>query len=191
MSARQTSLRTTRASTSGGAIVSRGRMRTRTLRRPAAVRRSAGGRAATGGPAPPREELIEIAIALVEREGRYLIGLRPPGVPLAGLWEFPGGKVQPGEAPRAAARRECREEAGIDIHVTAEQATVVHRYEHAVVRLHFFAATPRGLIRAVAPRFRWVAAADLDGYTMPEANRAILAQLLSPLRRRSGRSSRP
>ena len=59
-------------------------------------------------------EPVEIAIAVVEHEGRFLIGLRPPGAPLAGLWEFAGGKLEPGETPQMAAARECLERGRTD-----------------------------------------------------------------------------
>ena len=58
-----------------------------------------------------------IAIAIVEYDGLFLVGQRPPDVPLAGLWEFPGGKVQAGETPEAAAARECFEETGLTAQV--------------------------------------------------------------------------
>ena len=71
-----------------------------------------------------------IAIAVVEQDGRFLIGQRPPGVPLAGLWEFPGGKVEPGESPEQAAIRECREEAGIEVTIVGEYPDRMERYSH-------------------------------------------------------------
>ncbi|MBI3839784.1 MAG: NUDIX domain-containing protein, partial [Planctomycetia bacterium] len=55
---------------------------------------------------------VEIAVAVVEGDGKFLIGQRETGVPLAGLWEFPGGKVEPGEPAENAAIRECLEETG-------------------------------------------------------------------------------
>src|SRR5437764_2006476 len=56
-----------------------------------------------------------IAVAVVEKDGHFLVGQRPEGVSLAGLWEFPGGKIEPGESPEAAAVRECLEETGVDV----------------------------------------------------------------------------
>ena len=58
---------------------------------------------------------IEVAIGLVWKEGRLLIARRPEGVHLGGLWEFPGGKIEPGETPELCIRREMREELGIEI----------------------------------------------------------------------------
>ena len=63
--------------------------------------------------------LLVVAIALVDGEGRVLVQQRPPGKPMAGLWEFPGGKVEPGEIPEAALVRELTEELGIEIAIEA------------------------------------------------------------------------
>ncbi len=124
-------------------------------------------------------EPVEIAVAVVEHHGHVLIGLRPPGTPLAGYWEFPGGKIAPGEHPEVAAIRECREEAGLEIRVVRAWLKVEHRYEHGPVRVHFFAAeplTPRPFPHAP---FRWVRRSELHEYTFPPANAPILAELIS------------
>jgi 8-oxo-dGTP diphosphatase len=121
---------------------------------------------------------VEIAIAVVAHNGRYLIGLRPEGVPLAGYWEFPGGKVRPGESPSDAAVRECLEETGIRVRVLDEYPQSTHDYEHAAVCLHFFACEPLLSPPAALPsRLRWATAAELDAYTFPPANAALLARL--------------
>src|SRR5579883_1708665 len=81
----------------------------------------AGGGAASQGcaglPAPPADPLplvLVVAVALVDSDGRVLLAQRPAGKPMAGLWEFPGGKLREGEAPEAALVRELEEELGID-----------------------------------------------------------------------------
>jgi len=61
---------------------------------------------------------VEVAVAVIERDGQFLIAQRPAGVPLAGYWEFPGGKIEAGESLEAAAARECWEEAGLEIRIT-------------------------------------------------------------------------
>src|SRR5436853_675135 len=103
-----------------------------------------------------------IAIAIVEHEGRFLIGQRPRGVPLAGLWEFPGGKIEPGETPEAAAVRECLEETGLAVEPLFQYPTQRHHYDHDWVELHFIACRPL-TFPPLAPResFRWVARAEL------------------------------
>ncbi len=119
-----------------------------------------------------------IAVAVVKRGGRFLIGQRPAGVPLAGLWEFPGGKVEPGETAEQAAARECLEETGLAIEVGAPYPAVVHHYDHDRLALEFFAC------RAVEPKappkppFRWVALAELAKYPFPAANAGLIELLV-------------
>ena len=120
-----------------------------------------------------------IAIAVVEREGRFLIGQRGAGVPLAGLWEFPGGKVEPGETPEQAAVRECHEETGLLVTVVGAYGRVVHRYEHGEVELHFFACRPVDAGQTPAERFRWVAAEELASYEFPAANAELVKRLVT------------
>lgn len=119
----------------------------------------------------------QIAIAVVEHEGRYLVGRRPSNVPLAGLWEFPGGKVQANETPAGAAARECIEETGLAVQVGGEYSTIEHDYAHDRVELHFFRCTPVDPEQPPREPFRWVAAADLTALKSPPANRAILEQI--------------
>ena len=92
----------------------------------------------------------EVVAAVIYRaDGSYLLAQRPPGKAYAGYWEFPGGKVEPGESLDAALKREIREELDIEIHVACPWLTRTHVYEHASVRLHFFrtrdwSGTPHG-----------------------------------------------
>ncbi len=124
-------------------------------------------------------ETEPIAVAVVQTSGRYLIGQRPPGKPLAGKWEFPGGKILLGETPEAAAKRECLEETGLEVLVVAPFPEVVHQYDHGAVRLHFFSCSP--IDPASEPRdpFRWVEAAELGDYEFPEANQSLVMFLLN------------
>jgi 8-oxo-dGTP diphosphatase len=122
----------------------------------------------------PLARRVDIAIAVVEREGHFLIGLRPAGEPLAGLWEFPGGKIEPGETPEQAAVRECLEEAGLAVRVTGAYPRVAHDYEHAAVCLHFFACAALEQRKPLPSRFRWVARPELARYAFPAANAGLL-----------------
>lgn len=122
-------------------------------------------------------EPTEIAVAVVLCQGRALIGLRPAGVPLAGLWEFPGGKVLPGESPADAAARECREETGLAIRVDGLFCEVAHDYPHARLRLRFFTATPLKSNLSPIPPFRWIELARLADYQFPPANAEAIAKL--------------
>ena len=123
---------------------------------------------------------IEIAIAVIEHAGKYLIGLRPEGVALAGYWEFPGGRVHIGESPEAAAVRECLEETSLAVRVVREYPVANHDYEHAAVCLHFFACEQLERALDTLPlRFRWVPVSELGDYQFPPANTALLARLQS------------
>jgi len=120
-----------------------------------------------------------IAVAVVRRGDAFLIQRRPAGVPLAGLWEFPGGKVRPGETPEQAAVRECQEETGLDVEVVGTYPDVVEQYDHDRLRLHFFAcAIVAGDVVADENR-RWVTASELTNYPFPAANGGLIAALLS------------
>jgi 8-oxo-dGTP diphosphatase len=121
---------------------------------------------------------VEIAIAVVEFDDKFLVGERPEGAPLAGYWEFPGGKVEPGETPHETAIRECREETGIEVVVSGEYPLVVHEYDYGELRLRFFKASPREFALPVSSRFLWVPREQLGEYKFPEANEALLALLL-------------
>jgi mutator protein MutT len=126
----------------------------------------------------------QIAIAVVEHEGLFLIGQRPAGVALAGLWEFPGGKVEADETPAQAAVRECLEETGLAVVVRGTYPTHVQQYAHDCVELHFFqcqlvpqpAGSPASIATPGSP-YLWVPRAELGRYTFPQGNRALLALL--------------
>jgi mutator protein MutT len=143
----------------------------------------ASGRRGASGSAPhplshsPAPSPIPIAIAVVEHDGKFLIGKRPEGVALAGLWEFPGGKVEPGETAQQAAARECLEETGIEIEVGPAYPAVVHQYDHARVKLEFFACRVKDSRRQPHPRFIWAPTANLAHYEFPAANKALIAFL--------------
>lgn len=117
-----------------------------------------------------------IAIALVRRQADILIGRRPADVPLAGLWEFPGGKVEPGESAEDAAVRECLEETGLHVAVLQDCATKTHEYDYGTVRLRFFycQATDTGVPQG---SYRWVPRSDLANYEFPAANAEIVKLL--------------
>jgi mutator protein MutT len=120
-----------------------------------------------------------VAIALVGRDGSYLVRRRPEGTVLGGYWEFPGGKCEAGECPSAAAARECREELGMDVVVGRLRRRIEHHYAHGPVELSFFdcvTASPDAE-PAAGTGFRWVAAGSLLGLAFPPANAPILDEL--------------
>lgn len=124
----------------------------------------------------------QVAVGVVWREGRVLVGRRPPEGLLGGLWEFPGGKIRPGEPAEACVRREVREETGCTVQVLAPLVTVKHRYSHFRVTLH--ALTCRYVGGRLRPRgteaLRWVHPDELQKLPMPAANVRILEALLEP-----------
>jgi len=83
--------------------------------------------------------VIEVAVAIITRsDGSFLLARRPEGKPYAGYWEFPGGKVEPGESSLHALNRELMEELGIHIELAYPWITRVFTYAHATVRLYFY-----------------------------------------------------
>ncbi len=96
---------------------------------------------AGAGEAAPRK-VTEVAVGvLVQPDGRYLLAQRPAGKPCEGYWEFPGGKLEPGESVEAALARELHEELGIEVTACQRWHTLEHDYPHAYVRLFFCKVT--------------------------------------------------
>lgn len=133
-------------------------------------------------PAPPdRPLLLVAAAALVDVDGRVLLAQRPAGKPMAGLWEFPGGKVQPGESPETALIRELREELGIETarSCLAPIAFASHAYDDVHLLMPLFACrTWRGQVRPLeAQALAWVVPNRMDAYPMPAADVPLVALL--------------
>jgi mutator protein MutT len=125
------------------------------------------------------QQETEIAIAIVAQGDRVLIGRRPEGVPLAGYWEFPGGKLLPDESPAAAAVRECREETDLIVTVDEALPVVRHAYPHGQLVLHFFICRVAPDSPAAQAGYRWVERGDLANYQFPPANQAVLRWLIN------------
>ncbi|HZZ73343.1 MAG TPA: (deoxy)nucleoside triphosphate pyrophosphohydrolase [Pirellulales bacterium] len=126
-----------------------------------------------------KQKAIEIAVAVVEHQGEYLVAQRPEGALLAGFWEFPGGKVEPRESASMAARRECREEAGLDIEILGEYQDECFDYEHGRLHLRFFSAIPQEPMPTTAGRFIWCKRAELAELRFPPANARLIQRLLA------------
>jgi mutator protein MutT len=124
---------------------------------------------------------IPIAIAVVEQDGRFLIGQRPASAALAGLWEFPGGKIEPGETAEEAAVRECQEETGIEVEPLFRYSLHDEDYAHGRVQLHFIGCRPLGESIAPQPPFRWVSREELNRYEFPTGNAEILKLLAAEM----------
>ena len=126
----------------------------------------------------------QIAVGVIRDDrGRMLIARRPDHAMLGGLWEFPGGKQEPGESLTGTVQRELREELGVDVTVDPEPFEVIrHAYSHFTITLHaFFASLADGSAPPKAKNdepFRWVPAYELADFAFPKANRKITEALV-------------
>ncbi len=118
------------------------------------------------------------AVALIDVDGRVLLAQRPEGKSLAGLWEFPGGKVEPGETPEAALIRELREELGIDTWASclAPLTFASHSYEDFHLLMPLFACRKwQGMVQGrEGQALKWVRPGDLRSYPMPPADLPLI-----------------
>ena len=131
--------------------------------------------------AVPVPVILVVCVALVDADGRVLLAQRPPGKPMAGLWEFPGGKVHEGETPEDALTRELKEELGIDTAASclAPFTFASHRYEtfHLLMPMYVCrkwqgtAAALEGQVLA------WVRPSRFGDYEMPPADKPLVAML--------------
>jgi 8-oxo-dGTP diphosphatase len=125
--------------------------------------------------------LLVVAVALIDSDGRVLLAQRPEDKPMAGLWEFPGGKVQDGESPEAALIRELNEELGIDTHESclAPLTFASHSYAdfHLLMPL-YVCRRWQGIVAArEGQRLAWVRAERLGRYAMPPADKPLIPML--------------
>ena len=123
---------------------------------------------------------VDVVVGLInDSNGRWLVNCRPLGTPLAGSWEFPGGKRQPGEAPLAALKRELDEELGIEVLEAEPVLTLQHDYPDKRVRLDVWHV--RRYQGQVAARegqpLRWVTVAECRQLELLEADWPIVARL--------------
>ncbi|MCC7385996.1 MAG: (deoxy)nucleoside triphosphate pyrophosphohydrolase [Deltaproteobacteria bacterium] len=125
---------------------------------------------------------IRVVAAQIERDGKYLITQRKPSSSLPLLWEFPGGRVEEGEADEDALRRELREEMEIDVEVGEPSVAVTHEYSAYVIDFRVYRCrigTPDEKIKKLGIHdFRWVRPAELDDYEFPGADQATVDALL-------------
>jgi len=124
-------------------------------------------------------EPIVVTAAVIERDGRLLVSRRLRGTHLAGLWEFPGGKVEPGETHEQSLERELQEELGVNAVVGEEIVVTEHAYPERTIRLHFrrcrIDGDPRPLL---GQELQWVTREELKTIELPEAD-AELVRILS------------
>jgi len=124
------------------------------------------------------QTLLVVAVALIDADGRVLLAQRPPGKSLAGLWEFPGGKVEAGETPEAALIRELREELAIDTWASclAPLTFASHSYPEFHLLMPLFACRRwQGIARGCEGQtLAWVRPNALREYPMPPADLPLI-----------------
>lgn len=125
--------------------------------------------------------VLVVAVALIDVDGRVLIAKRPEGKQLAGLWEFPGGKVEPGERPEAALIRELQEELGIEVSESCLAPFVFasHAYEsfHLLMPLYLCRRWSGVVVAREHAALAWVKPDKLSDYPMPPADAPLVAWL--------------
>lgn len=125
--------------------------------------------------------LLVVAVALVDSDGRVLIAQRPEGKQLAGLWEFPGGKVDAGERPEAALIRELGEELGIEVETACLAPLTFASYAYADFHLLmplYICRRWKGFVTAREGQvLKWVRPMDLRAYPMPPADAPLIPAL--------------
>ncbi|WP_089267696.1 (deoxy)nucleoside triphosphate pyrophosphohydrolase [Tardiphaga sp. OK246] len=133
----------------------------------------------------PMKMVLVVACALIDPDGRVLIAQRPQGKALAGLWEFPGGKLEPGERPEAALIRELHEELGISVKEAclAPLTFASHAYEdfHLLMPLYICRRWEGLAISREGQNLAWVRPNKLRDYPMPAADIPLIPHLIDLL----------
>jgi 8-oxo-dGTP diphosphatase len=132
-------------------------------------------------PSPALKLVLVVACALIDIDGRVLLAKRPEGKTLAGMWEFPGGKMEAGETPERALIRELSEELAIDVTESclAPLTFASHPYDdfHLLMALYVCRKWSGSLRPMEGQEMQWVRAARLGDYEMPPADRPLVAML--------------
>jgi 8-oxo-dGTP diphosphatase len=125
------------------------------------------------------ERIVRVVAAVLESGGRSLITQRRATAVLPNLWEFPGGKVEPGERDEDALRREIRERLDADVRVLQMISFVRHPYERYTVDLHLYQCELLSDVRIVSVQdFRWIRSDEFDDYEFTPADEASMTKLL-------------
>lgn len=123
---------------------------------------------------------IYVVAALIWKNNKFLACRRPEGKARAHLWEFVGGKVEKGETPRQALKRECIEELALEVEVCDVFLHVLHEYDDVTVDLTLFNATTNGVPQMLEHEdLQWLAPSETDNYEFCPADKVILEKLKS------------
>jgi mutator protein MutT len=122
--------------------------------------------------------VVDVVAAVIEDDDRFLLTRRQAGVHLAGMWEFPGGKRDPGETDRVALARELREELDVDVEIGERVFQTRHAYADRTVELSFYRCSLRGAPQPLlGQEMRWVPRAELALLGFPPADTEFIAML--------------
>jgi mutator protein MutT len=126
---------------------------------------------------------VIVVAAVIEQHDSFLITRRQKGAHLAGLWEFPGGKIDPAETHADALRREMREELDTDVDVGELMLDVTHAYPDRTITLYFYRCALKGVPRPLlGQEMRWVPRAELASLGFPPADEDLIRLLAGPQR---------
>ncbi len=126
------------------------------------------------------KRIVEVVGAIIKDGDRYLVGQRPANKAQGGLWEFMGGKIEPGETPEEALARECREELSLDIENEHIIDSVVHEYPEKTIRLTLISCSPKhgSIPKALEhQQIRWVTVPEMRGMPFAPADSELIDKL--------------
>ena len=127
-------------------------------------------------------KIIEVVGAIIKDGDRYLVGQRAANKSQGGLWEFMGGKIEPGETPEQALARECREELDLEIENERIIDSVIHEYPEKTIRLTLIECTPKsGSVPSALEhqQIRWVTRAEMDVLDFAPADRDLIHKVFA------------
>ncbi len=122
---------------------------------------------------------LEVTAAIIRQDGKFLICQRPANKNCGLLWEFPGGKIEPGETGEQCIIRECQEELGVTLRVERELTDITHEYPDRIVHLHFFLCdiVQGELERKEHNAFAWITSEEIPQYEFCPADKKMLQSL--------------
>ena len=127
------------------------------------------------------KHIIDVVGAIIKDSDRYLVGQRPANKAQGGMWEFMGGKIEPGETPEEALARECREELALEIENEHIIDSVVHEYPEKTIRLTLISCSPKSgsIPKALEhQQIRWVTRVEMDVLDFAPADRELIGRII-------------